>query len=1272
MGDEQSNARGPNRPGDSMILGDWLSTATCLWAEKYFRPPTRPVYHAVLQFPVRPLVVTAAVPFNPSRYQWGKSDWTGLWGTVGAGVSRCVAHWNPFFVFPPSSSRTQDDDIIHHHRHNLHHFDSQTPPPLLPLSFQELLLSANNGYGNHLTSTPVVPYDYVYASLTPLTAHISRQKVTKSCGHPPAHASSLSPITSPPPHVPGSRRPKPPRSTATNAGAPNIARNSSVGGQSCRSDLKPSFHHLVFRSFRRIVQVEKLRPSLCCYCLFRFSPATMDRSTNSSTGSLNADPQESSGLPDASRVPSSSTLRSRYSKDSSNSNSLNRSPLPSRDPSPSRLQPWSSATANTSRSRRNSQNDTSPTRTPKPTISAPPLGSRTLSPATTPTLLPVSQDSRNRPAAAPQKASDHGRARENPRWPVSPRLRSPPPQLNRPVVASLRRNETDPPGISLQRPTPSIDNAPTMSESETEDSQTHSGVRTPAVANSSTLETVQEVSQPNSPGPLDADLEKINEKLADEALTMPAYPVLAENKNHLRLARGTESGIDSASTRADSRRSRSSAPPPTTSRQSSAVSAKQGKNKPPGDGPAQTMIVETETVTSIPQMALGPGSKMENGGTGTLRAKPSTETIKPKKEKKKNSRKQPAVPAGTGETPHLLSNVVQYKLRHHQSMRSVSVATDVSVSPTKSLQDEAISPHGRLPNVVSSYHISSLLTKPRPASSKADIFEAKVASAVDEADSSDSEETFVYDSNPPDGGDRPRRFHHSRTPSAASMASQVDRSAMRSIHAVMESGANQAPPLRKGMKFVNTFAGGEAPMIGEEDGDGSARSTTGPGSGRGTTRRHHNHTHIGRWGRNGANSHTSLFDNESPFPNAARSKLSGNQSRHSSNPPSPRMTHQTSSTRGGISSAKRSLMPGQSYDLDDTTGADDERTPLISPTVRRGRNRRNYVDLRHLECQTYRQKPSYLNRFAACLVVTMMLLLVITGAIGFMFATSQPLTDIELVSIKNVVASDPELMFDIAVKAHNPNIVVIAVDQANIEVFAKSPRAGTDMDWWKSPHGPNDHDGTDSDIHIEDDPPYEPPDDEAAPNMHLGTITEFDSPLSFEGSFFNKGVSTSTGGMRLSLPGNHSAGGSERWGRIIQDDFVLVLKGVVRYTLPLSQRVRSASITGRTTVKPNSASNPSLNTTLPWNGSDPNRGVLRQNFSTLGAFGARMGWADDEALHELQIPEEKRRGNIRNHTTYQMFQVAKLGSNRQRGIVFIRGMATDGQKWQLQCNCNDL
>lgn len=459
-----------------------------------------------------------------------------------------------------------------------------------------------------------------------------------------------------------------------------------------------------------------------------------------------------------------------------------------------------------------------------------------------------------------------------------------------------------------------------------------------------------------------------------------------------------------------------------------------------------------------------------------------------------------------------------------------------------------------------------LTVPPLVASSKADIFEAKIASAVDEADTSDSEETFVYDSNPPDNNDRATRRFHSRTPSATSMVSQADRQNLRSIYGIMEGSTVPAPTSKKNMKFVNTFTsnGGESLTPGDEEGKGSSRSNG--GSGRGTARHHH---HIGRWGRQPGNGHPSLFDNESPFANAARSKLTTNGSRNSSGPPSPRNYY---SARSGFN--KRSPMQmTSSYDLDDTTGADDERTPLIGSvrSARSNRSRRSPLNLRQTESQTFEHRSSYLNRFAACLVLTMMFMLVITGAIGFMFATSQPMTGIELLSIKNVVTSEQVLMFDVTVKAHNPNIVVVTIDHANLEIFAKSEHAGTDSDWWEHPRGPEE-------LHPLDDPINDPPlddDDDAKPNVLLGRIMEFDSPLTFEGSLFHQGTSESTGEMQLEYPGNQTAGGSKRWERIYQDEFDLIVKGVVKYSLPLSAHVRSATVSGRTTVKPNSANDPS-------------------------------------------------------------------------------------------------
>lgn len=457
-----------------------------------------------------------------------------------------------------------------------------------------------------------------------------------------------------------------------------------------------------------------------------------------------------------------------------------------------------------------------------------------------------------------------------------------------------------------------------------------------------------------------------------------------------------------------------------------------------------------------------------------------------------------------------------------------------------------------------------LLTKARAASSKADIFEAKIANAVDEADSSDSEETFVYDSNPPEVADRPRRFH-SRTPSATSMVSQVDRNGMRSISNIMDAASSSAA--KKNMKFVNTFnSNGTESQTPDEENKGTIRAAT--GSNRVASRAHHHH--YGRWGRNGTNGHMSLFDNEAPFHvtngNVQRAKFAAN-SRQSSGPPSPRFINASrlaATGKRGVHSA--------SYDLDETTGADDERTPLISGSVRSsraGRNRRQPVSTRAMESQSYHRNPSMLNRFASCLVLTVMLLLVVSGAIGFMFATSQPLTDVELVSINTVIASESELMFDLSVSAHNPNVVVVVVDQADIEVFAKSPHAATES-WYR---GHDRKDGQNPDGTWGDD---KDPVDDRAPNMRLGTIGQLDSPLSFEGSFFNQGVSASTGEVRLRMPGNGTVDGAARWEKIIQEEFDLIIKGVLKYSLPLSQRVRSVTISGRTTVRPNAADNPEL------------------------------------------------------------------------------------------------
>lgn len=685
-------------------------------------------------------------------------------------------------------------------------------------------------------------------------------------------------------------------------------------------------------------------------------------------------------------------------------------------------------------------------------------------------------------------------------------------------------------------------------------------MRTPARGVSgSTLETVQEISLPNTPGPgLDGILERINNgKLGDENSVDHAYNKNIQSKNG--AGANNESGSESGG-KSDKMRAVSNAPvasarlaaPPKSYSTSGAVGV--GRGKAIAEGIAKNMTVETETVSSIPQVPVGGIAT----GNGSIRAKPSQETIRPKKEKKKITRKAPSVNTGTGEQ----TSFIRSRPHHHHPIRR-NTNDSVLASPESSFSQEAQSPRyaDYFHNVHSSGRPMSCqvscdrsirvsLTKLHPASSKADFFEATVASAVDEANSSDSEETFVYESNPPDNNDRPRRFH-SRTPSVTSMASQADLRAGRG-----HSDASHSVAMKKSMKFANNYNNSVDGANKEDDGKGTARSSA--GTGRGTTHHHH---HIGRWGRHGGNGHASLFDNESPFPNAAKSKLSGshNVTKQSSQPSSPR-----AASRANMYSKKHSPI-SSGYDMDN--GADDERTPLMS-TIRSGRSgraRRPGSSLRQLEHQASRQQRSFLARFAGCIVISLMIVMVFAGAIGFMFATTQPLSEVKVVAIKNVLASEQEIIFDMKVEARNRNIVAVTVDTADILVFAKSKYAGTDSEWWQHPRGDALSTREDVEDPISGDPTTNP-------NLEIGQVYELKSPLTFEGSPFHHLHSTSVGQVRISHPGNHTTpAGSERWGRVLEHEFDLLLRGTLIYTLPLTQKIRSVSVEGRVTVKPNAA-----------------------------------------------------------------------------------------------------
>ena len=909
----------------------------------------------------------------------------------------------------------------------------------------------------------------------------------------------------------------------------------------------------------------------------------------------------------------------------SSASSTTTSPKPSREASPVRplLRSGSAAVSRGARSRKNSQ-ELSPNRALGSNIPAVPSAAaiqRAFSAVGVPQLQSSAGSDFSFEATRSQKPSKAFGSGNNPPGLNLQRTKSPPPSTlsNKASIHSPRKFDQTSltPSIILERSSPI--SGPILGIDEAEKGNlVASGMRTPARGSSvsgPTLETVQESSVPATPA-----IGITKPQHGSKARSDDRQGSIAENSREEDLSKATktmpESSSDSGgnkSTEATKETKHARKPdsvgnyarPQIMHPKKSFTQLHLPKSKTAAEGSIKNMTVETETVSTIPQVALGGGAgeRTVPGRTevgGSLRLKPSNETIRPRKDKKKVVRKAPSLNSGTGGS---LS-----KRLHHHHIYSRAPSPEPTVSLSTFLPDFALAHapvHDHFPTSLQSSNLrhthvqgtgldfnlqhanssfkpsSALLTnfRGRTASSKADIFEAKVASAVDEVNSSDSEETFVYESNPPEPlSARPHRFH-SRTPSATSMVSQADQYGGKGRQDGHHSIAG-----KKSMKFANNSYHTTAYPGDANDGTIRGPGQTGRPSG-GNTSHHH---HIGRYGRGG---HTSLFDTESPFPNAARPlrTATNNVARLSSRPSSPRSSH-VARVSGNLRKPNEPML----YDLEGE-GADDERTPLVG-SVRSGRNRYSRRPVPGAIRNGYaseEKRPPLCRRLTAAASFGTLLALLVVAIVIILLMCSKSLYDVHVKDIRNVLASEQELMLDINVHAVNPNIIAVQVSDLDVNIFAKSKHVGTNALWRsdQSHHNANlevkstrsreasldrthHHQLTSSTrYHLQEgiDEGTDPIDDPETDSqtMLLGRIFEFDSPLIFEPSPIRHYSLSSIGELRLAKPGNRTEdGGTERWEKVIQHDFELIVRGVLRYSLPLSSKTRSASIAGSILVHP--------------------------------------------------------------------------------------------------------
>ncbi len=391
------------------------------------------------------------------------------------------------------------------------------------------------------------------------------------------------------------------------------------------------------------------------------------------------------------------------------------SPKPSREGSPVRppLKPGASTGSRVAtRSRKNSQ-DLSPIRAPSasiPTVPSAAAIQRALSATGTPHLPPSAAADFAVDAPRPQrtnKGTTAGSQHPGSQHPGSGvlRVKSPPPSASSGTNSSfltarkIDQSQSTPttPTIVVERPTRSSTFG-SESDIPEDDHPVKSGMRTPVrgiSGNGPALETVQESSLPVTPaigartahtskGGSNDHPERIEENPMEEAFEREANSRHGSGNDSAGSKRAKAKGTDgNKDTRKPATAANSAKPPVVQSKRSFTQLPFTKSKTAPSDGSVKNMTVETETVSSIPQLALGGGAgerhplgRTETGGS--LRLKPSNETIRPKKEKKRVTRKAPSVNSGTG---GLLFKPFHHHHHHHihsripspQSMSSMLV-----------------------------------------------------------------------------------------------------------------------------------------------------------------------------------------------------------------------------------------------------------------------------------------------------------------------------------------------------------------------------------------------------------------------------------------------------------------------------------------------------------------------------------------------------------------------------------------------------------------------
>ncbi|CAH2350205.1 hypothetical protein CLIB1423_01S04874 [[Candida] railenensis] len=240
-----------------------------------------------------------------------------------------------------------------------------------------------------------------------------------------------------------------------------------------------------------------------------------------------------------------------------------------------------------------------------------------------------------------------------------------------------------------------------------------------------------------------------------------------------------------------------------------------------------------------------------------------------------------------------------------------------------------------------------------------------------------------------------------------------------------------------------------------------------------------------------------------------------------------------------------------------------------------------------------KRSSNFKNQRGSCVrsflytLISILAILSVGFILGFILATTKELTHVSVLSIDNTLVSQDELVFNIVIEAFNPGWFSVEIQEVELDIFAKSGYLPDPDDG----DNPGDGDGEESDVdatnsvntlaNIGDNPELGI---RSVETVLLGSIFNLETPMYFRGGFVNRSPIKQVAEVKLVKPGSNLStlfendsnktepelpDNSKKWEIISKNPFDIIVRGLLKYKLPLTKNLRSVVVKKTSYVDPN-------------------------------------------------------------------------------------------------------